>query len=314
MSGHTVIGIDVSNKVLDLHVLPDNRAHRFAHDAAGIAAVVALAQAQQVALVVMEATGGLEVPLAVACGLAQVPTAVVNPRQIRDFARALGRLAKTDALDAHVIAQFAATVRPTPRPLPDAQAQELKALVTRRQQLLEMRAAETNRLKRALLPVQRRLERHIAFLTQEVADLDQTIGARLHASPLWREQEQLLKDVPGIGPVACMTLLSELAELGTLTRRQIATLVGVAPLNRDSGAYRGRRSIGGGRARVRQVLYMAALSAKVHNPVLRAFYQRLIDAGKPKKVALVACMRKLLTIVNAMLRDRTAWQPQGLES
>jgi transposase len=314
MSGHTVIGIDVSDKVLDLHVLPDNRAHRFAHDAAGIAAVVALAQAQQVALVVMEATGGLEVPLAVACGLAQVPTAVVNPRQIRDFARALGRLAKTDALDAHVIAQFAATVRPTPRPLPDAQAQELKALVTRRQQLLEMRAAETNRLKRALLPVQRRLERHIAFLTQEVADLDQTIGARLHASPLWREQEQLLKDVPGIGPVACMTLLSELAELGTLTRRQIATLVGVAPLNRDSGAYRGRRSIGGGRARVRQVLYMAALSAKVHNPVLRAFYQRLIDAGKPKKVALVACMRKLLTIVNAMLRDRTAWQPQGLES
>ena len=314
MSGHTVIGIDVSDKVLDLHVLPDNRAHRFAHDAAGIAAVVALAQAQQVALVVMEATGGLEVPLAVACGLAQVPTAVVNPRQIRDFARALGRLAKTDALDAHVIAQFAATVRPTPRPLPDAQAQELKALVTRRQQLLEMRAAETNRLKRALLPVQRRLERHIAFLTQDVADLDQTIGARLHASPLWREQEQLLKDVPGIGPVACLTLLSELAELGTLTRRQIATLVGVAPLNRDSGAYRGRRSIGGGRARVRPVLYMAALSAKVHNPVLRAFYQRLIDAGKPKKVALVACMRKLLTIVNAMLRDRTAWQPQGLES
>lgn len=314
MSVETVIGVDLSDKFLDVHLLPDDEAHRFAHDTAGIAAVVALAQTQQVTLVVMEATGGLEVPLAVACGLADVPTAVVNPRQIRAFARALGRLAKTDALDAHVIAQFAATVRPTPRPLPDAQAQELKALVARRQQLLEMRTAETNRLKRALLPVRQRLERHIAFLTQEVEDLDHTIGDRLQASPLWREQEQLLKNVPGIGPVTCMILLSELAELGTLTRRQIATLVGVAPLNRDSGAYRGHRRIYGGRARVRQALYMAALSAKTHNPVFRAFYQRLVDAGKPKKVALVACMRKLVTILNAMLRDRTAWQPQGLES
>lgn len=314
MSVQTVIGIDISKKFLDVHLLPAEEAHRFAHDAAGIAAVVALAHAQQATLVVLEATGGLEVPLAVACGLAQVPTAVVNPRQIRDFARALGRLAKTDALDARVLAQFAATVRPTPRPLPDAQAQELKALVARRQQLLDMRAAETNRLKRALLPVRRRLERHIAFLTQEVEDLDQVISDHIHASPLWREQEQLLKDVPGIGPVACMTLLSELGELGTLTRRQIATLVGVAPLNRDSGPYRGHRRIAGGRARVRQALYMAALSAKTHNPVLRAFYQRLVDAGKPKKVALVACMRKLVTILNAMLRDRAAWQPQELKS
>ena len=231
MSVQIVIGIDLSDKFLDLHVLPAKQAHRFAHDTAGMAAVGALAPAQQATLVVREATGGLEGPLAAACGLAQVPTAMVNPRQIRDFARALGRLAKTDALDAAVIAQFAATVRPTPRPLPDAQAQELTALVTRR-------------LKRALLPVRRRLERHIAFLTQEVEDLDHTIGDCLQASPLWREQEQLLKDVPGLGPVACMTLLSELGELGTLTRRQIATLVGVAPLNRDSGAYRGERGCG----------------------------------------------------------------------
>ncbi len=244
MSVQIVIGIDISDKWLDLHVLPAKQAHRFAHDTAGMAAVGALAPAQQATLVVREATGGLEGPLAAACGLAQVPTAMVNPRQIRDFARALGRLAKTDALDAAVIAPFTATVRPTPRPLPDAQAQELTALVTRRQQLLEMRAAETNRLKRTLLPVRRRLERHIAFLTQEVEDLDHTIGDCLQASPLWREQEQLLKDVPGLGPVACMTLLSELGELGTLTRRQIATLVGVAPLNRDSGAYRGERGCG----------------------------------------------------------------------
>lgn len=310
MSKQRIIGIDVSGKFLDIHILPEGQGRRFTNDASGISEVVELAGDQQVSLIVMESTGGLETALVAECGVAQIPTVVMNPRQIRDFARSMGRLAKTDAIDAEVIARFGSALRPEPRILVDEQSRDLKALVTRRQQLTEMRSAETNRLKRAQPAVQERLRRHIEYLTQELEDIEGEIEELIRESPIWSEKAELLRDVPGIGSVSCLTLVGALPELGSLNRQQIAALVGVAPLNRDSGAYRGRRSTWGGRSRVRQVLYMAALSARVHNPVIRAFYERLMAAGKPAKVALVACMRKLLTIVNAMLRDGISWDSQ----
>ena len=310
MSKQRIIGIDVSGKFLDIHILPEGQGRRFTNDASGISEVVELAGDQQVCLIVMESTGGLETALVAECGVARLPTVVMNPRQIRDFARSMGRLAKTDAIDAEVIARFGSALRPEPRILADEQSRELKALVTRRQQLTEMRSAETNRLRRAQPAVQERLRRHIEYLTQELEDIDREIEELIRESPIWSEKAELLRDVPGIRSVSCLTLVGALPELGRLNRQQIAALVGVAPLNRDSGAYRGRRSTWGGRSRVRQVLYMAALSARVHNPVIRAFYERLVAAGKPAKVALVACMRKLLTIVNAMLRDGTSWDSQ----
>jgi transposase len=256
-------------------------------------------------LVVLEATGGLEAVLAAELAAAGVPVAVVNPRQVRDFARAMGKLAKTDALDAAVLARFAAAVRPAPRPLPDAAAVDLRALVARRRQLVEMLTAERNRLRAA--PARLRPETHVRFLRAALDDLDRDLGAAVRASPLWREAEDLLRSVPGIGPVVSATLLAELPELGTLGPKQLAALVGVAPLNRDSGARRGTRSVWGGRAGVRAALYMAALVGVRHNPPLRAFHARLRAAGKPPKVALIACMRKLLTTLNALLRHRTTW-------
>ena len=310
MSKQRIIGIDVSGRFLDIHILPEGQGRRFTNDASGISKVVELAGDQQVGLIVMESTGGLETALVAECGVARIPTVVMNPRQIRDFARSMGRLAKTDAIDAEVIARFGSALSPEPRILADEQSRDLKALVTRRQQLTEMRSAETNRLRRAQPAVQERLRRHIEYLTQDLEDIDREIGELIRESPIWSEKAELLRDVPGIGSVSCLTLVGALPELGRLNRQQIATLVGVAPLNRDSGAYRGRRSTWGGRSRVRQVLYMAALSARVHNPVIRAFYERLVAAGKPAKVALVACMRKLLTIVNAMLRDGISWDSQ----
>ena len=238
----------------------------------------------------------------------------MNPRQARDFARATGQLAKTDALDARALAHFADVIRPTPRPLPDAQTQELRALLGRRQQLIGMRTAEQNRLAGTSGRLPQDIEAHIAWLNARIAALDDDLETMLRASPLWRENDDLLQSVPGSGPVCARTLLLELPELGTLTRQHIAALVGVAPLNGDSGTLRGRRIIWGGRAHVRTVWYMGTLVATRFNPQSQAFYQRLLAAGKLKKVALTACMHKLLTMLNAMLKHRTSWKGQEVQN
>ena len=245
-----------------------------------------------------------------ALAAAALPVVVVNPRQVRDFARATGKLAKTDALDAQVLAHFAEAVRPSVRPLRDADTQELNFLTTRRSQLVTMLVSEKNRLGRASHSVRPRIQSHITWLEQELSDLDNDLREALRRSPVWREKDDLLRSVPGVGEQLSLSLLAYLPELGTLNRKQIAALVGVAPFNRDSGPRRGKRSVWGGRSRVRATLYMASLSASRYNPVLRVFYQRLLAAGKPKKVALTACMRKLLTILNAMIRSGQHWTPQ----
>jgi transposase len=275
-----------------------------------VATVVTRLTALRPDVVVMEATAGYEVPVAVACAAAGLPVAVVNPRQIRAFAQAIGRTAKTDPIDAEVIALFGARVQPEPRALPDAQTQALAALVTRRRQLLEMLQAERQRLEQATTTAVRRdLRQHVRWLERRVTDVDDEMQKRIQGSPAWRAKEDLLRSVPGIGPAVSRTLIAELPELGQLDRRTIAALVGVAPLNRDSGRFRGRRMIWGGRASVRQALYMAALVASRYNAPLRTFYQRLQAAGKPKKLALVAVMRKLLTVLNAMVKHNKEWQP-----
>jgi transposase len=301
------VGIDIAKGYLDVAVVPDGEGWRVAHDTAGLTVVVERVQGLAPGLVVLEATGGWEVLLAGMLATAGVPVAIVNPRQVRDFARALGKLAKTDALDARVLALFAERVQPAPRTLPDEAAQALGALVTRRRQLLQMLTAEKNRLGIAPKALHKSLQRHIDWLKQELAEVDRELADAVRRSPLWRAQENLLKSVPGVGRVLSVTLLADLPELGRLSHKEIAALVGVAPLNRDSGTLRGRRTIWGGRAPVRAVLYMAALVATRHNPVIRALYQRLLAAGKTKKVALVACMRKLLTILNAILKHQTPW-------
>lgn len=301
------VGIDVSKAQLDV---AQRLAGRFTvpNTEAGVTQLLTRLTAAPPSLIVLEATGGVELPLTGALAAAGLPVVVVNPRQIRDFAKATGQLAKTDALDAQVLAHFAEVVRPEPRPLPDAQTQELAALVTRRRQLIEMLTAEKNRLASARVVVRTQLRAHITWLEHALDQADRDLAEAIRQSPVWREKEELLRSVPGIGPVLTITLLANLPELGTLTHKQIAALVGVAPLNRDSGTLRGKRTVWGGRAQVRAALYMAAIVAVRFNPVIRAFYQRLCAAGKAKKVALVACMRKLLTIVNAMLKHRTAWR------
>lgn len=303
------IGIDVSKATLDWAALPDGTAGTVANDEAGIHALLTQLRAGAPTLVVLEATGGFEHAVVAALAQAGVPVVVANPRQVRDFAKGLGRLAKTDALDATILAEFAQRIRPEPRPLRSAEAALFESLLTRRRQLLEMLTAERNRLSLARGPVRRNLTQHITWLERQVATLDAELRQAIHASPVYRAQEDLLRSVPGIGPITAMTLLAGLPELGRLTRRELAALVGVAPLNRDSGTLRGKRAIWGGRATVRTVLYMAALVALKHNPVLRTFYLRLRAAGKPFKVAAVACMRKLLTILNAMVAQKRRWQP-----
>ena len=303
------VGIDVAKDSLDVAVVPSREEWRVVHDGAGLAAVVERVRGLAPTGVVLEATGGWEAPLAGMLAAAGVPVAVVNPRQVRDFARATGQLAKTDAIDARILALFAERVRPEARPLPDQAAQALGALVTRRRQLLEMLTAEKNRLCPAPKALSKSIQQHIDWLNQSLAAVDRDLEDTLRQSPLWREKDDLLRSVPGVGPVLSITLLAELPELGSLNHKEIAALVGVAPLNRDSGTLRGRRTIWGGRAPVRAVLYMGALVATRHNPVIRAFYQRLLARGKAKKVALVACMRKLLTILNAMLKHQTPWLP-----
>jgi transposase len=307
------IGIDVSKGRLDGAARPTGLPFGYDNSDEGIVALVAHLAALRPTLVVVEATGGLQVPLVAALAVAGIPTAVVNPRQARDFAKATGRLAKTDAIDAQTLAYFAEAIRPQPRPLADETAQSLQALLGRRRQLLDMRAAEQNRLgmgaKTLPAVVRRNVEKHTRWLTAQVEALDGELGAAIEASPLWRAKDDLLRGVPGIGPTVSRTLLAALPELGTLSRHKIAALVGLAPVADDSGQRHGRRHIRGGRTEVRCVLYMAALSAARYNPVLRAFYRRLRAAGKLAKVALTAVARKLLTIVNAMVRSGQRWAP-----
>ena len=303
------IGIDVAQDRLDAHVRPSDESFAVARDSEGLAILVERLRALDPYLVVLEATGGFEVTVAAAVAAAQIPLAVMNPRQIRDFARSTGQLAKTDALDAKAIARFAEAVRPEPRPVPDAQARALGELVARRRQIIEMMTAERNR--RRQLTSQRLIksvDRLLAVLQTELSELEQDLSDGIRGTPAWRERDELLRSVPGVGNVVARTLIADLPELGRLDRKQIAALVGVAPLNRDSGKMRGKRTTWGGRAKVRCALYMAALVASRYNPVLKAFYQRLLSAGKPKKLALTAVMRKLLTILNAMVRDNIRWQ------
>ena len=306
-----LIGIDVAKAELVVAGRPSGERWTVTNDERGVRTLVDRLRREAPELIVLEATGGYELLVVSALAAAQLPVVVVNPRQVRDFARATGQLAKTDAIDADVLALFAERVRPAVRPLPEADAQELDALLARRRQLLEMLQAERNRLGqvfgRGKQPVKKSLKGHIAFLERELRMTDTELGEMIRQSPAWRERDDLLQSVPGVGRVLSFTLLADLPELGQLTRRQIAKLVGVAPLSRDSGTMRGRRFVQGGRAPVRAVLYMAALVATKRNTVIRAFYQRLLAAGKPKKLALVACMRKLLTILNTMVRTNQRW-------
>lgn len=303
------VGIDVSKARLDVAILPSNAQWAEENTSAGIQRLVEKLQGLQVSLIVMEATGGLEMAAAGALGVAQLPVAVVNPKRIRDFAKSMGYLAKTDRLDAAILAQFSDRIRPEVRPLPSEQAQKLQAILVRRRQLMEMLVAEKNRLPATHPEMRERLKTHLTWLETELTEMDQALRTAIEASPLWREKDEMLQSVPGIGPVTATTLIAELPELGQLDRKEIAALVGVAPFNKDSGKMRGRRFVSGGRLCVRNSLYMATLSAVRFNPVIQVFYQRLIKAGKLKKVALVACMRKLLTILNSMARSGKAWQP-----
>ena len=302
------VGVDVAKAQVDVAVRPAEDGWMVANDDAGIKHLVSKLKTLEPALVVMEASGGLELPLVAALAAEELPVVVVNPRQVRDFAKATGKLAKTDALDAAVLAHFGEAVKPPVRPLRDAETQALNSLAARRHQVMSMLVSERNRLSVAVPAVRPRIEAHIEWLQGELDDLDKDLRQTLRQSPVWREKDDLLRSVPGVGPQVSLTLLAYLPELGTLNRKQIAALVGVAPFNRDSGTLRGRRTVWGGRARVRASLYMGALVASRYNPVISAFYQRLLAAGKPKKLALTACMRKLLVILNSMLRHRSTWR------
>jgi transposase len=306
----TCIGIDVSQRSLEVAVVPSGEQWPVTNEPTAIDALAERLVQLEPERIVLEATGGYELPLLGALAQAGLPVVAVNPRQVRDFARSTGQLAKTDALDAQVLAQFAAAVRPTLRPIPDAATRELAALLARRRQLVEMRTAETNRLATAHDRVRASIRELVRFLDKRIAELDRELHDRLRGSPVWRDKEDLLRSIPGVGPVLSATLLIGVPELGSLSHKPLAALIGVAPLNRDSGSWRGQRSTWGGRASVRAVLYMATSVAVRHNPVLEELYQRLLRAGKPRKVALVACMRKLLRICNAVLTHHTSWRVQ----
>ena len=307
MTAEIFVGLDVAKAQLDVVVRPSGERWSTTNDEVGVPQLVSRVRALQPTLIVAEATGGFERAAIAALAAAGLPVVVANPRQIRDFARATGQLAKTDRLDAAVLALFGERVRPTPRPLADAATQLLDALLTRRRQLVEMLVAEKNRLGFAPRPLHRGIRQHIRWLERQLDDVTAELAAQIEQSPVWRVQDDLLQSVPGVGPIVSCTLLGELPELGTLNHKQIAALVGVAPLARDSGTRRGKRMVWGGRAGARTALYLAALSGRRWNPVLRTFYERLRAAGKPTKVALIACARKLLTILNAMVRDRRHW-------
>ena len=309
-----LVGIDVAKAELVVAARPSGERWTVTNDERGVRTLVERLRKEQPELIVLEATGGYELLCVGSLAAASLPVVVANPRQVRDFARATGQLAKTDRIDADILALFAERVRPAVRVLPDEAAQELDALLARRRQLLEMLQAEKNRLGQVFgkgkRPIKKSLKTHIAFLERELRMADTDLGEMIKKSPAWRERDDLLQSVPGVGRVLSFTLLSDLPELGRLSRREIAKLVGIAPLSRDSGTLRGRRFVQGGRASVRAVLYMGALVATKFNPVIRAFYQRLVAAGKPKKLALVACMRKLLTILNTMVRTGERWSAE----
>ena len=303
------VGIDVSKDRLDVHLCPGGEAFAVPRDGKGLADLVGRLEEWSVALVVLEATGGFETVVAAALAAAGLPLAVVNPRQIRDFARATGRRAKTDALDAAAIARCAEAIRPEPRPVPTDEALALGEMVARRRQIVETMVAERNRRRRLTQPrLLKGVDRVLALLQAELSAIETDIDGAIRQSPAWREREDLLRSVPGIGPATARTLIAELPELGQLDRRKIASLVGLAPMNRDSGTLRGRRTIMGGRSTVRSALFMSIMVAIRHKLPLQATYQRLRQAGKPPKVAIVACMRKLLTIANAIIRDAKPWQ------
>jgi transposase len=303
------VGIDVAKNRLDVHVLPSGEVFALPNSESGVPRLLARLARLAPALVVLEATGGYEAALAAGLAAGNLPVAVVNPRQIRDFARAMGRLAKTDQVDAAVIALFAERIRPEPRPLPDVEARALAELVARRRQVLGMVVMETNRRYAARNPrVRAAIDETLAMLRSQLARLDADIDATVRASPVWREAEDLLTSVPGIGGVTARTLIAELPELGTLDRRKLAALVGVAPVNQDSGLQRGYRAIAGGRASVRNALFMATLVAVRWNPLLRTHYEALLGRGRPKKAALIACIRRLIGILNAILRTKTPWR------
>ena len=306
MSG-LFVGIDVSKARLDIAVRPSGEVWSVSNDEAGFGELVPRLQALKPTLIVLEATGGYQAPAVAALSIVGLSVAVVNPRQVRDFGRATGQLAKTDVLDAEVIARFAEALRPEPRALPDDETVALNALVVRRRQLVDMITAEGNRLATAAKPVRRDIEEHISWLRRRLKNVDDDLYDGLKKSPLWRVKEQILKSAPGIGRVTTCALLAQLPELGTLSGRKVAALVGVAPFNRDSGKLRGKRCIWGGRAAIRQALYMATLTAIRCSPTIQAFYDRLVAAGKPRKVAHVAAMRKLLVMLNAMIRDGANW-------
>jgi len=303
------VGIDVSKDRLDVHVLPSGEAFSVVHDAEGLEALGERLKALSPQVVALEATGGFEVTAAGVLGAHDLPVVVVNPAQVRAFARALGLRAKTDPVDAWLIARFAQATRPEPRPLPDADQRLLSDLVARRRQILQMLVAERLRLGRASeLRLKKSLKRLIGALEKELGEIDDDIDQAVRGSPIWRRKEDLLKSAPGVGPIIARQLLAEMPELGNMDRRQAAALAGLAPFTRQSGQWRGKAMIGGGRTHVRSALFLAAMSASRFNPDLKAFRQRLIDAGKPKMVALIAVARKLITILNAILRDQKPWQ------
>jgi transposase len=309
MNQEVYVGIDIAKSSFEVAIHNQVEQFSFTNDEKGIRQAIEQIKKLLPSLVVLEATGGYELNLAAALSVAALPMVVANPRQVRDFARATGRLAKTDAIDARVLAHFAASIKPEIRPFHDEALQALKDLVTRRQQLVGMLTAEKNRLGTARNHVVRRnIQSHIDWLQKELDGTDVGLRKQIEASPIWREKDNLLQSVPGVGNTTAAILIAHMSELGTLNRRQTAGLAGLAPYNRDSGLFRGKRAVWGGRARVRTALYMAVISAIRWNPVIKSFYERLCAAGKPKKVALTACMRKLLTILNAMMKNNTAWR------
>jgi len=303
------VGIDISKQTIDMLVYPTGESCDFTNDNIGIEKAIVWLQKITPTLIVMEATGGLELPLYIALEMAKYRIAVVNPRQVRDFAKATGRLAKTDKLDAGILAFYAATLKPEPRPFPEQALRELKARVVRRQQIVDMISTEKNRLSSSQDEITKaEIKAHIDWLKSQLEAVNKDITKRLDANPVWQEKAKLLKSVPGVGPVLASTLIAQLPELGQTNRCEAAALVGVAPMNHDSGSHKGQRSIMGGRCRIRGPLYMGTLSAVRYNPVIRDFFHRLIADGKATRVALIACMRKLLSILNAMVKHNTYWK------
>ena len=301
-------GIDISKENLDVAILPTGETNRYTNDEGGIEELVSSLKQLPLQGVVLEPTGGYEAQVAAALSSEALPVSIVNARQIRDYARATGKLAKTDCIDALIMAEFAERVKPPLRPLQSEETEEFKAIINRQRQLKDMITAELNRKTIAPKPLKVNIQAHIDWMKQELNDLDKDLKQRIEASPVWKVKDNLLQSIPGVGIVLSTTILGHLPELGNLNRRQIAALVGVAPFNRDSGYMRGKRSIWGGRASVRNILYMATLVSTRYNPVIKQFYNRLVERGKAKKVAIVACMRRLLTIMNAILKTRQAWQ------